>query len=342
MRAWAAIQAVLNAVMSANPIGLVILAIAGLVAGVIYAYNHFKTVPRHRQGRLVGGCKILGDWVIAHWKLIVDVLLGPLGVLLTHLDDVKQADRGHHRRPRGRSATPCRRPSAGWARLPKGSAGSCRQDQPVRRVGAGRAGGRPPWSFQITATPGADLPEVVYQALRDYQRRHVRPELRAAVRRSAGEPVASVWDDGPLGCRRLGRPGPAARPGGVTTGAGGIRSARAGHRRRAEPTCWSRPAGRPTATPWATAPSAATCSPARSRPAFWDPDHRLDNLDKLGAVWALYKPTGACWCWFYDSFARGLVAPGDPAGADCVFTGVTWPAPADLRHATTPTSRRSP
>ena len=32
--------------------------------------------------------------------------------------------------------------------------------------------------FQITATPGADLPEVVYQALRDYQRRHVRPELR--------------------------------------------------------------------------------------------------------------------------------------------------------------------
>jgi hypothetical protein len=29
----------------------------------------------------------------------------------------------------------------------------------------------------VNATPGSDLPEVVYQALRDYQRRHVRPEL---------------------------------------------------------------------------------------------------------------------------------------------------------------------
>jgi hypothetical protein len=39
----------------------------------------------------------------------------------------------------------------------------------------------------------------------------------------------------------------------------------------------------------------------------------------------MYKPSGACWCWFYDTFARGLFAPGDPAGADCVFTGLTWP-----------------
>lgn len=58
---------------------------------------------------------------------------------------------------------------------------------------------------------------------------------------------------------------------------------------------------------------------------MWDPDHVLDNIDKAGAVWALYRPTGACWCWFYDTFSRGLVAPGDPQGADCVFTGNTWP-----------------
>ena len=31
------------------------------------------------------------------------------------------------------------------------------------------------------------------------------------------------------------------------------------------------------------------------------------------------------WCWFYDSFSRGLCAPGDPAAADCVFTGTMWP-----------------
>ena len=58
---------------------------------------------------------------------------------------------------------------------------------------------------------------------------------------------------------------------------------------------------------------------------LWDPGHLLDNLDKLGAVWACYKPTAQVWCWFYDQFARGLYAPGDPAAADCVFTGTQWP-----------------
>lgn len=39
LRAWAAQQAVLNAVMAANPIGLVIVVVAALVAGLIIAYN---------------------------------------------------------------------------------------------------------------------------------------------------------------------------------------------------------------------------------------------------------------------------------------------------------------
>jgi len=39
-RAWAVVQAVMNVVMSANPIALVIIAIAALVAGIIYAYKH--------------------------------------------------------------------------------------------------------------------------------------------------------------------------------------------------------------------------------------------------------------------------------------------------------------
>jgi hypothetical protein len=32
-------------------------------------------------------------------------------------------------------------------------------------------------NIQVVATPGDDLPEVVYRSLREYQRRHVRPEL---------------------------------------------------------------------------------------------------------------------------------------------------------------------
>jgi len=40
--AWAAAQAILNVALSANPIGLIVIAIAALVAGVIYAYKNFE------------------------------------------------------------------------------------------------------------------------------------------------------------------------------------------------------------------------------------------------------------------------------------------------------------
>jgi hypothetical protein len=58
---------------------------------------------------------------------------------------------------------------------------------------------------------------------------------------------------------------------------------------------------------------------------LWDPNHIFDNMPKEGAIWALYRPTGATWCWYYDSFTRGLIAPGDPTGADSVFVGSAWP-----------------
>ena len=40
--AWTTVQKILNAVLTANPIGLLITAIGALVAGAIYAYNHFE------------------------------------------------------------------------------------------------------------------------------------------------------------------------------------------------------------------------------------------------------------------------------------------------------------
>ena len=49
-KAWAATQWVLNAALTANPIGLVIAAIAALVAGIIYAYNHSETFRNIVQG----------------------------------------------------------------------------------------------------------------------------------------------------------------------------------------------------------------------------------------------------------------------------------------------------
>ena len=44
--AWQAAQTVLNAVLTANPIGIVIMAVAALVAGIVYAYNHCEQFRR--------------------------------------------------------------------------------------------------------------------------------------------------------------------------------------------------------------------------------------------------------------------------------------------------------
>lgn len=50
--AWTAAQWLLNAALSANPIGLIIVAVAGLVAGIIVAYRESETFRNIVQGAL--------------------------------------------------------------------------------------------------------------------------------------------------------------------------------------------------------------------------------------------------------------------------------------------------
>jgi hypothetical protein len=65
----------------------------------------------------------------------------------------------------------------GWlGKLPSSAGSILGKLNPFSLPGGGPA--PTPVFIQVNATPGSDLPEVVYQALRDYQRRHVRPELR--------------------------------------------------------------------------------------------------------------------------------------------------------------------
>lgn len=54
MKAWAVAQGILNVVMSANPIGLVVIAIAALVGGIIYAYKHSEKFRQVLQGAFKG------------------------------------------------------------------------------------------------------------------------------------------------------------------------------------------------------------------------------------------------------------------------------------------------
>lgn len=61
--AWAAAQWLLNAALTANPIGLVIVAIAALVAGIIYAYRHSETFRKIVQAAWQG-IKIAAEAVV--------------------------------------------------------------------------------------------------------------------------------------------------------------------------------------------------------------------------------------------------------------------------------------
>lgn len=82
--AWAGAQWALNAAMDANPIMLVVMAIAGLAAGVIYAYNHFTwfrqivdDVWKWLKGAVVDTINFVKD----HWQAIVQIIGGPIGII---------------------------------------------------------------------------------------------------------------------------------------------------------------------------------------------------------------------------------------------------------------------
>jgi hypothetical protein len=72
------IQTALNLVMSANPIGLVVLAIAGLVAGLVVAYKRSETFRNIVNGAWLGIQTVVG----AAWRTVIRPALEGLGNLL--------------------------------------------------------------------------------------------------------------------------------------------------------------------------------------------------------------------------------------------------------------------
>lgn len=71
-KVWAAANWLLDAAMTANPIGILIVTIAALVVGIVYAYRHFETFRN-----IVNG---VWSWIKAHWPLLLGILLGPVGL----------------------------------------------------------------------------------------------------------------------------------------------------------------------------------------------------------------------------------------------------------------------
>jgi hypothetical protein len=84
-RAWAAAQWLLNAAMSANPIALIVIAIAALVGGFILAYKKvgwFRTGVLAVFNALKTGVVFVINFVRNHWRLLLPILLGPFGIII--------------------------------------------------------------------------------------------------------------------------------------------------------------------------------------------------------------------------------------------------------------------
>ena len=84
-KAWAAAQWILNAAMSANPIGLVVLAVVALIAIFVVAYKKvgwFRTLVQAVWEFLKTSVVALINFVRDHWRLILPILIGPIGLAI--------------------------------------------------------------------------------------------------------------------------------------------------------------------------------------------------------------------------------------------------------------------
>lgn len=72
-KVYTAVQAALNIVMALNPIGLVVIAIAALVAGFVIAWKHSETFRNVVMGAF-GGVRTAAGWVVDAVKWIVSAI----------------------------------------------------------------------------------------------------------------------------------------------------------------------------------------------------------------------------------------------------------------------------
>jgi hypothetical protein len=84
----------LDAAMSANPIMLVVVALAAIAAGLIYAYNHSETF-RKAVNDLWQAMQDIFGWVKDHWPLLLGIITGPIGLaaglIIQNWDTIKSA-----------------------------------------------------------------------------------------------------------------------------------------------------------------------------------------------------------------------------------------------------------
>jgi hypothetical protein len=77
--AWTAAQWLLNAALTANPIGLVVVAIGALIAAGVLLVTNWETVK--------AAFVAVWDWIKSHWDLLLPILTGPIGLAVVAIVD---------------------------------------------------------------------------------------------------------------------------------------------------------------------------------------------------------------------------------------------------------------
>jgi len=90
--------AILNVVMLANPIGLVILAVIGLIAAFVWLWNNVEGFRNFFTGawdKIKSAVTGVFDWVKKNWPKLLAILSGPIGLavyaITRHFDKIKAA-----------------------------------------------------------------------------------------------------------------------------------------------------------------------------------------------------------------------------------------------------------
>jgi len=97
-KAWTAAQWLLNAALAANPIGLVIVAVAALVAAFVIAYktsDTFRAIVDRAFDAVLRAAQAVWSWLKSNWPTLLAVLTGPIGIavvtLARHWGDIRDA-----------------------------------------------------------------------------------------------------------------------------------------------------------------------------------------------------------------------------------------------------------
>ncbi len=90
LKLWAIVQGALDALLEANPIGMVVLAIGLLTAAVVYLALHWQQVwidVRHWMHDIQKWVQDAVSFIRSHWMLLLAILTGPIGLAVLFIKD---------------------------------------------------------------------------------------------------------------------------------------------------------------------------------------------------------------------------------------------------------------